>query len=105
MLSTSFLVIPLVALRVRALEVTSGSSCADICEGPGLTYSSDLTCKDEDYSSTAKGDTMHDCLVCESTSTADTGDTSTPQNNDIYWFLCKQSPFAVSRLPCPSPQA
>jgi hypothetical protein len=93
MLSTIFLLISLVArLRVCALEVASGSSCADICEGPGLTFSSDLTCNDEGYSNTAKGDTMHDCLVCESTSTHDTGDTSTPQNNDIYWFLCKQSP-------------
>ncbi|KAK7892243.1 hypothetical protein LTR67_007339 [Exophiala xenobiotica] len=88
MLSTTFLLISLLArLRVCALEVASGSSCADICEGPGLTFPSDLTCNDEGYFNTAKGDTMHDCLVCESTSTHDTGDTSTPQNNDIYWFL------------------
>ncbi|KAJ9494439.1 hypothetical protein LTR99_010796 [Exophiala xenobiotica] len=88
MLSTIFVLISLVVrLRVCALEVASGSSCADICEGPGLTFPSDLTCNDEGYFNTAKGDTMHDCLVCESTSTHDTGDTSTPQNNDIYWFL------------------
>ena len=32
---------------------------------------------------------MRECLICESTSYADNGDLSTPQNNDIYWFLCK----------------
>ncbi|KIW12654.1 hypothetical protein PV08_09932 [Exophiala spinifera] len=83
---TSILLVSL-ALGVQTLEVTSGSACADICEGPTLTYSDDLTCTDEGYFNTAKGDTMHDCLLCESKSTANTGDNSNPQNNDIYWFL------------------
>ena len=76
-------------LRGHSLEVTNTSSCADICEGPSLTYSQDLVCSDDAYFSTSKGDTMHDCLTCESTSSADNGDLSTPQNNDIYWLLCK----------------
>ncbi|KAK6373693.1 hypothetical protein LTS17_008186 [Exophiala oligosperma] len=74
-------------VHVQALEVTSGSTCADICEGPTLTYSDDLTCDDDGYFNTANGDTMHDCLVCESKSTATAGNNSNPQNNDIYWFL------------------
>lgn len=76
-------------VHVQALEVTSGSTCADICEGPTLTYSDDLTCDDDGYFNTANGDTMHDCLVCESKSTATAGNNSNPQNNDIYWFLCE----------------
>lgn len=90
-MSTSFflLLVPLWILRAQSLEVTNTSSCADICEGPSLTYSSDLSCSDDEYFTTANGDRMHDCLVCESTSSADNGDVSTPQNNDIYWFLCK----------------
>jgi hypothetical protein len=39
---------------------------------------------------------MKACLLCESTSTADNGDLSTPQNNDVYWFLC-QSSYLSSR--------
>ncbi|KAL6242512.1 hypothetical protein RBB50_010652 [Rhinocladiella similis] len=87
MLASLLLSLLSLVLRVRTLEVTSGSTCADICEGPTLTYSDDLTCTDEGYFNTANGDTMHDCLVCESKSTANTGDNSNPQNNDIYWLL------------------
>ncbi|KAK4945496.1 hypothetical protein LTR10_015392 [Elasticomyces elasticus] len=85
----SFLLASLAILLqgVQALEVTNTSSCIDTFGGESLTYYSDLTCIDDDYFSTSKGNTMRDCLVCESTSMADNGNLGTPQNNDIYWFL------------------
>ncbi|KAI1629066.1 hypothetical protein EDD37DRAFT_644837 [Exophiala viscosa] len=72
---------------VQALEVTNTSSCVDTCGGVSLTWYTNLTCSDDGYFGTSKGEGMRECLVCESTSSADNGDLSTPQNNDIYWFL------------------
>jgi hypothetical protein len=73
----------------QCLEVTNTSLCVDTCDGPSLTYSSDLSCSDDEYWNTANGVLFRSCLDCESTSSAESGDTSTPQNNDIYWFLCE----------------
>ncbi|OCT44266.1 hypothetical protein CLCR_05991 [Cladophialophora carrionii] len=75
--------------RSHCLEVTNTSLCADACNGPSLTYSSDLSCSDDEYWNTADGVLFRSCLDCESTSSAESGDTSTPQNNDLYWFLCE----------------
>ncbi len=74
-------------LQTQCLEVTNTSICADTCNGPSLTFSSDLSCSDDDYSTTANGVLFKNCLECEITSTAESGDTSTSQNNDIYWSL------------------
>ncbi|KIX02960.1 uncharacterized protein Z518_06510 [Rhinocladiella mackenziei CBS 650.93] len=84
-LSTFFLLLWI--LPVRSIEVTITSSCTSLCNGPSLTVYTDLSCSDHEYFDSDKGDTMRDCLTCESTSSADNGDLSTPQNNDIYWFL------------------
>ncbi|KAI1610148.1 hypothetical protein EDD36DRAFT_421237 [Exophiala viscosa] len=92
---------------VQALEVTNTSSCVDTCGGVSLTWYTNLTCSDDGYFGTSKGEGMRECLVCESTSSADNGDLSTPQNNDIYWFLCKHctsiSFFLIMLLASPSP--
>jgi hypothetical protein len=77
---------------ILALEVTNTSTCTSICNGPSLTYSSDLQCTDNSYFNTAQGVLFKNCLECESTSTAVSG--SGPQNNDAYWMLC--APFHPS---------
>jgi hypothetical protein len=83
-------------LQTQCLEVTNTSLCAGTCNGPSLTFSDDLSCSDEAYWNTANGVTFRNCLECESTSVAVSGDTSTPQNNDIYWLLCES---LLSRTP------
>lgn len=74
-------------LQTQCLEVTNTSLCADTCNGPSLTYGSDLSCSDDEYSNTANGVLFQNCLECEITSTAQSGETSTSQNNDVYWSL------------------
>jgi hypothetical protein len=67
--------------------VSNGSPCADICSGPSLTFSDDLTCADAGYTSTNAGSVMKACLECESQSTYVDTTASLPQDNDQYWML------------------
>ena len=84
---------------VDAIEVTPNSDCASFCItdtrlDPSLTLSSstqtgDVVCNDWELdgpNSTQKGRTFHDCLQCESNSTAVD---KVSEENDVYWFLCK----------------
>jgi len=71
-------------------DVTNTSSWAKTGNGPSLTFPSNLSCSDNEYWNTADGETFRNCLVCESTSFAGSGDVSTPQDNDMYWFLCEE---------------
>lgn len=82
----------------HAIEVTSNSACYATCGG-GLTYSTDLTCNDDGYNNTDVGRKMDACLTCESTSTASLpSDGNDTAKNDLYWFLCKDTPEAASPL-------
>ena len=109
----SFLILLLsicVLRAVHAIEVTPNSDCASFCItdtrlDPSSTLASstqtgDLVCDDWELdgpNSTQKGRTFHDCLQCESNSTAVD---KTSKENDVYWFLCKyfdQRNFEKSR--------
>ena len=81
-------ILSLVAGCVQALEVTSTSPCAQVCDGPSLTFNQNLTCIDNDYSATTPGMVMKACLQCEIGSAAVDEQKAAPQNNDVYWFLC-----------------
>lgn len=79
---------------VVALQVTPGSSCANIClDNPesdplspasSTTSVTDITCNDDDYQSSSKGIKFKNCMEClqESASVNDA-------ENDMLWFLCK----------------
>lgn len=93
MLYLSLLALSSLAALTDALEVTNGSSCASVCDGPGSTLITDLTCNDGGYTRTTNGATMRACLTCESTSTEDQGEL----NNDVYWFLCESTVSSAQR--------
>lgn len=81
---------------VLALEVTPGSSCATFCldevSGNGFdpkastTNTSDITCKDSDFSKQAVGIKFQNCLECLQKSEKTNGTES-----DLHWYLCKLS--------------
>ena len=78
-----------------SLEVSPGSTCAPLCiDSPGLnasdprssqTFTDDLVCTEDQYSSTDQGKKFKSCVDCLITSThvdATTGE------SDLYWALC-----------------
>ncbi|KAH6987509.1 hypothetical protein BKA56DRAFT_728389 [Ilyonectria sp. MPI-CAGE-AT-0026] len=77
---------------VLALEVTPGSSCATFCldevSGNGFdpkastTNTSDITCKDSDFSKQAVGIKFQNCLQCLQKSEKVNGTES-----DLHWYL------------------
>lgn len=79
---------------VSSLEVTPGSSCATFClddgesdgfdAGASSTNSSDITCRDIDFSTKDKGIKYKSCLECLSKSKRMYEDES-----DTHWYLCK----------------
>ena len=81
------LLFALVLGSAQALQVSSGSSCADVCEGPTNTFPTDLSCIDDDYTSTDRGSLMKACVECESQSTYVDTTEDAPQDNDQYWML------------------
>lgn len=81
------LLFALVLGSAQALQVSSGSSCADVCEGPTNTFPTDLSCVDDDYTSTDRGSLMKACIECESQSTYVDTSKDAPQDNDQYWML------------------
>jgi len=85
MLHLPILTLGYLSLRAAALEVTNGSSCFSVCNGPGGTPVSAVTCNDGGYTSTTAGAAMRSCLTCEMNSTEDASQT----DNDVYWFLCE----------------
>lgn len=82
---------------IHCVEVTPSSQCSSICLNSPTANVTDklasstqpyqLVCNDWELSgpnSTADGRKFHDCLACESSSTAsDQGS----RENDVYWFL------------------
>ncbi|KAK9770421.1 putative LPXTG-domain-containing protein [Seiridium cardinale] len=77
---------------VAALQVSPGSTCANICldnpESDPLNASSssttvaDIACNDDDYQSSSTGIKFKNCLECLQTSTNVSG-----TENDVSWFL------------------
>ena len=72
---------------VNGLEVSNGSTCADTCDGPSLTFPSDISCSDDGYTTLAKGKLMKNCLECEAGSDYVDSGVDAPQDNDQYWLL------------------
>ena len=83
---------------LHAIEVAPNSECASLCQNNPSEDPSDeasstqnwqLVCDDWALSgsnATDHGIKFHDCVACQSNSTA--FDKKTNQN-DVYWFLCK----------------
>lgn len=82
---------------VRCVEVTPNSQCAAICinqpnanlddKNASSTQPYQLVCNDWELSgpnSTSDGRKFHDCVACQSNSTASD---ETTKENDLYWFL------------------
>lgn len=90
------LVILLLLSTTTAIQVTPGSSCASVCldspdgdsmrEAASTTNSSDVVCNDVDYFSSTNGQKFKDCITCLQTSNSSSG-----EENDVSWFLCKLS--------------
>lgn len=71
-----------------ALQVVPGSRCTAACTAHFVrtnTTSSDITCYDQDYNTTAAGKAFRDCVTCELDSI--TFDHQTNQT-DLGWALC-----------------
>ncbi|KAI0471779.1 hypothetical protein GGR56DRAFT_90914 [Xylariaceae sp. FL0804] len=81
--------------RGAALQVTPGSSCADVCldnpeSNPNSANSSnttpdDITCVDQLYDTSTTGIKFKNCVDCLQKSNATSGNES-----DTAWFLCKK---------------
>ncbi|KAE8164803.1 hypothetical protein BDV40DRAFT_298122 [Aspergillus tamarii] len=71
---------------VHSLATIPSSKCVKSCGSSRKTTADDLVCPDAAYNSTAKGKTVRDCLLCQSTGTAYIND----ERNDIYTFLATQ---------------
>ncbi|KAK7421818.1 hypothetical protein QQX98_002034 [Neonectria punicea] len=86
------LLLVLLLRTVLALEVTPGSSCATFCldenDGSGFdpkastTNTSDIICKDTDFSKKAAGIKFQSCLECLQKSEKSNGTES-----DLHWYL------------------
>lgn len=83
---------------VLSLEVTPGSSCAAVCLGvdehngldPAASYTntSEITCKDADYSERGIGIKYKNCMECLQKSEKVNGTES-----DVHWYLCMCPPI------------
>lgn len=99
--NTLALVLVACAGLVSALEVAPGSSCATFCLDDGetdafdssasSTNSSDITCRDIDFSTKDKGIKYKNCLECLSKS-----EKVHEEESDVHWYLCKS---ILARLP------
>jgi hypothetical protein len=72
---------------VYSLRSTQSGSCNSTCDGARETLATNIVCGDSDYSNTSQGKHMKRCLLCLENSTS----YDSPQDNDIYWFLCEYS--------------
>lgn len=82
----------LLASFTTALQVSPNSPCASVCldnsnsdpssPSSSNTYSSDISCNDADYNSTAVGKKFQACLSCLQTSTF----SATPEVDQL-WFI------------------
>lgn len=76
-------------LPVLSLHVVLGSNCTAVCTDDffnSTTTVTEVTCHDDDYSTTALGQRFEDCISCELQS--QTFDHGTNQT-DLGWALCK----------------
>lgn len=83
-----FICFSLISCFTHALQVVPGSNCTAACTEHFRrtnTTSSDITCYDEDYNTTAVGKAFRDCVTCEFDSS--TFDQQTNQT-DLGWALC-----------------
>lgn len=93
------LFLPFLLLRsLHALEVTQNSECSSLCltdrtanstHPASSTQNYQLVCDDWELSgpnATGDGIWFHDCVSCQSNSTAFDKKTN---ENDVYWFLCE----------------
>lgn len=90
------LVFFLLLSSTTAIQVTPGSPCASVCldspdgdslrEAASTTNSSNIVCDDVDYFSSTNGQKFKDCITCLQTSNSSSG-----EENDVSWFLCKLS--------------
>lgn len=79
-----------------ALQFTPGSDCAALCtDGTNSTFAdsnasatnaSEVSCKDQDFSSSGRGIRYKNCITCLQKSDATWKDES-----DVYWFMCKST--------------
>lgn len=92
-----FICFSLISCFTHALQVVPGSNCTAACTEHFRrtnTTSSDITCYDEDYNTTAVGNAFRDCVTCEFDS--NTFDQQTNQT-DLGWALCTYG-FGVYKL-------
>lgn len=83
-----FLILTVAIPCVLSLHVVPGSNCTGFCSDQNPlsnTTSGDVTCRDNDYESTAVGKTFKDCVTCEFESKS--FDQGTRQT-DLGWGLC-----------------
>jgi hypothetical protein len=85
------LVLLAAASTVSSLYVVPGSSCAALCLGNSTSTStessidtSDIACKDDDFTSDPKGIKFRNCVECLAKSEEADG-----ENSDVGWMLCK----------------
>jgi len=89
---------------LHALQVTPGSHCATYClDSPGgnpfkasdsTTNTTDISCRDRDYSNTDKGIKFKTCLDCLQNSSKVDKDES-----DLRWYICKPFLAHLAFLP------
>lgn len=82
----------LILPQALSLEVAPGSSCASFCLDDGQTDSldasssstntTDITCKDEDYSTEEAGIKFRNCIQCLAKS-----DKVHERESDLHWYL------------------
>ncbi|KAF4983949.1 hypothetical protein FDECE_17188, partial [Fusarium decemcellulare] len=82
----------LLLTTINALQFTPDSECAALCtDGSNSTFSdsnasstnsSDIVCKDDDFSSSGKGIRFKNCINCLQKSEA-----TWEKESDVYWFL------------------
>lgn len=82
------LVLATLFTRTLGITVAEGSPCKSACPG-GDTGPKDLICSDSGYNTTDGGETMQNCLLCQSNSATFNNET----DNDLFWFLCMDDPL------------
>jgi hypothetical protein len=83
-----FLILAITTPCVLSLHVVLGSNCTAFCSDQNPlsnTSSADVTCRDNDYESTAVGKTFRDCVTCQFESKSFEHGT---RQTDLGWGLC-----------------
>jgi hypothetical protein len=87
----------LLAPSIKALRVTPGSPCTNVCAPATNTTSSEIVCLDAQYNTTTVGTKFQSCITCALQSNFQDAKT---RETDVDWALCMDEKVPGGRRRC-----